>query len=67
MKELNTQTLQKAALKAGISEKTARKYRKQALSDKNPETILRVNPNPFEAHWSEVVEMLERAPELQAL
>ena len=67
MKELNIQTLQKAALKAGVSEKTARKYRKQALSNKKLETFPRVNPNPFEAHWHEVVEMLERAPELQAL
>lgn len=67
MKELNTKTLQKAALKAGISEKTARKYRKQTLSDKQPETFPRINPNPFEAHWHEVVEMLERAPEIQAL
>ena len=67
MKELNIQTLQKAALKAGISEKTARKYRKQALSDKKLEKFPRVNPNPFEAHWHEVVEMLERAPEVQAL
>lgn len=67
MKEINKGTLEKAALKVGISQKTARKYIKQKrLPNPQIERSHRIYPNPFEVHWSEVTAMLEASPELQA-
>lgn len=51
MKEIQKTTLEKAALKIGISQKTARKYIKQK---RLPNEQKKSNPcyrtNPFEAH-----------------
>ena len=67
MKEINKGTLEKAALKVGVSQKTARKYIKQKrLSNPQKDGSLRSYPNPFEAHWDKVTDMLETSPELQA-
>ena len=67
MKEINKGTLEKAALKVGISEKTARKYIKQKrLPNPQKKRPSRSYPNPFEGHWDKVTAMLEVSPELQA-
>lgn len=67
MKEINKGTLEKAALKVGVSQKTARKYIKQKrLPNPQQGCSLRTYPNPFEEHWNEVTTMLEASPELQA-
>jgi hypothetical protein len=67
MKEINKGTLEKAALKAGISQKTARKYIKQKrLPNEQKEGAPCSRPNPFEAHWDKVTGMLETSPELEA-
>jgi hypothetical protein len=67
MKEINKGTLEKAALKVGISQKTARKYIKQKrLPNQQKEKPLRSYPNPFEAHWDKVTGMLEASPELES-
>jgi len=62
-------TIQKvAAARAGISERTARKYEqagKLPSQMKRPHTW-RTRKNPFEDDWSWVVEQLERDPALQA-
>ncbi len=68
MKELNEgQTLDRAAIKAGMSENTARRYRKGApvKSARAPRTY-RTRVDPFEAVWPEVEKMLEAAPGLEA-
>ena len=64
-KESHKGTLARAALKAGISEKTARKYLKQNDNDSVTKQSA-PKPNPFESHWQELTERLEKAPELQA-
>ena len=67
MKEINKGTLEKAALKVGISEKTARKYIKQKhLPNSQKKYPARSYSNPFEEHWDKVTDMLEKSPELQA-
>lgn len=67
MKEINKGTLEKAALKVEVSQKTARKYIKQKrLSNQQKEASPRSRPNPFEAHWDKVTGMLEISPELEA-
>ena len=68
MKELNEgETLDRAAIKAGMSENTARRYRKGAerKGARGPRTY-RTRPDPFEAVWPEVEKMLEAAPGLEA-
>jgi len=60
-------TQELAAAKAGMSERTARKYeKKQALPSqlKHPQTH-RTRANPFGEDWGWVVEQLERDPALQ--
>jgi hypothetical protein len=57
-----------AAAKAGMDEKTARKWRKTALSPseaKKPRTH-RTRPDPFVEVWEEVEQLLEREPSLEA-
>ncbi len=68
MKELNEgETLERAALKSGMSENTARRYRKGAVSKgRRPPRTYRTRPDPFETVWSEVEKMLETAPGLEA-
>jgi hypothetical protein len=60
--------LSAAAAKAGMSEPTARKYRR---AGKLPTTLVaahtwRTRPDPFEAAWKEVEALLAREPRLQA-
>ena len=60
-------TQAQAAAKAGISERTARKYERAGKLPselKHPRTW-RTRPNPFEEDWSWVVAQLERDPALQ--
>src|SRR5215471_12131106 len=57
-----------AAAKAGMSERTARRYERAGKLPsqlKRPHTW-RSRPNPFEQDWPWVVEQLERDPALQA-
>jgi transposase len=68
MKELHEgQTLERAALKSGMSETTARRYRDgaPAKGSREPRTY-RTRPDPFEAVWPEVEKMLETAPGLES-
>ena len=66
---MNTEpTLSDAAKKAGVSEKTARKYarlRRLPSDVKQPHTW-RTRRDPFQAVWPEVVEKLQTNPNLQA-
>ena len=57
-----------AAARADLDPKTARKYIKSGKlpSDMKKEHNWRTRKDPFEKHWSEVEQMLESAPELQA-
>ena len=67
MKELKEgETLDRAAIKAGMSENTARRYRNgaPAKSAREPRTY-RTRVDPFEAVWREVEKMLEVAPGLE--
>ena len=60
--------LGRAALQAGMSETTARKYRRagQLPSECRPERRWRTRPDPFAAVWEEVRALLEVNPGLQA-
>lgn len=68
MKELNQgETLERAALKSGMSENTARRYREGARQKgSRPARGYRTRTDPFEAVWPEVEAMLEVAPGLEA-
>jgi transposase len=68
MKEIQKGTLRRAAVKAAVSEKTARKYirLKKLPSSLKLNRSYRTRSNPFSLHWEEIVRMLERSPELQA-
>lgn len=68
MKKLNEgETLERAALKSGMSENTARRYRKGATrKGARPGRAYRTRSDPFEAVWLEVEKMLEVAPGLEA-
>jgi hypothetical protein len=62
------ETLALAAAKAGMDEKTARKWRKMGLSPseaKKPRTY-RTRPDPFAEVWEEVEQLLEGEPSLEA-
>jgi transcriptional regulator with XRE-family HTH domain len=61
-------TQAQAAARAGMSERTARKYeqRGQLPSQLKQPRSHRTRPNPFEADWPWVVAQLERDPALQA-
>lgn len=68
--KLNQQetSLSDAASKAGMSEKTARKYRRSGRlpSQSKPERTWRTRKNPFEAVWDQVCSMLEINAGLEA-
>ncbi len=66
MKEIQKGTLEKASLKVGVSQKTARKYIKQKRLPNQQKKASPCHPNPFEAHWDKVTGMLETSPELEA-
>ena len=68
MKEKSKGTVRKAAMKANMCEKTARTYVKKEIKD-TPRKFRthRTRSDPFEAHWPEVVHMLERSPTLEAI
>jgi transposase len=68
MKELNEgETLERAALKSAMSEKTARRYREGApRKGALPRRAYRTRVDPFEAVWAEVEALLEAAPGLEA-
>lgn len=68
MRELaEGETLERAALKSGMSEVTARRYRKGATrKGARPARSYRTRTDPFEAVWAEVAAMLEIAPGLEA-
>ena len=68
MKELNEgETLDRAALKSGMSENTARRYREGATpKGARGQRAYRTRPDPFEAVWPEVEKMLEAAPGLES-
>jgi hypothetical protein len=69
MEELNKNNgIGMSAMKAGMDEKTARKY---ASAGKLPSEMKvprdwRTRPDPFEEHWPEVERRLREAPELEA-
>lgn len=60
--------LEKAALRAGLDRKTARKYLRtgQLPSQGAPGHDWRTRPDPFARHWAEVESLLRDAPELEA-
>jgi transposase len=68
MRELNEgETLERAALRSGMSETTARRYRKGAAPKGRREPrAYRTRTDPFEGVWPEVEKMLEEAPGLEA-
>ena len=68
MKKLNEgETLERAALKSGMSENTARRYREGApRKGARPGRTYRTRTDPFEVVWPEVEAMLEAAPGLEA-
>ncbi len=57
-----------AALRSGMSENTARRYRAGALpSQRRQPRRYRTRQDPFAAVWPEIVAMLEQAPGLEAV
>jgi hypothetical protein len=69
MKLIQTEeTLARAALKAGMDEKTARKYRDSGKlpSESRPSHSWRTRIDPFEEFWEEIRGHLESAPGLEA-
>src|SRR5258706_15016941 len=62
-------SLKKAAMKAGMDRKSARKYRDQAKlpSEARPPRTWRTRPDPLAEVWPELAEMLTREPALQAV
>lgn len=69
MREINKkETLTSAAAKAGMDEKTARKWRDSEMvpSQAKAEHTWRTRPDPFEDVWEEVRERLEANPGFEA-
>ncbi len=68
LKELNCgSTLEQAALKSGMSIKTARKYRNgDAIQDLKTEHTWKTRKDPFEEDWVVVTEFLELSDALEA-
>jgi transposase len=62
-------SLKKAAMKAGMDRKSARKYRDQAKlpSETRAPRTWRTRADPLAEVWPELAEMLEREPTLQAV
>lgn len=63
-----TGNLTRAALRADVDVKTARKYVRAGKlpSQMRAERDWKTRPDPFEAHWEECERILEDAPELEA-
>lgn len=61
-------TLALAAAKAGMDEKTARKYRDsgQLPSQSRVEHTWKTRPDPFESVWTEIKELIKPTPGLEA-
>lgn len=68
MRELKAgETIERAALRSGMSENTARRYREGApRKGTRPKRTYRTRADPFEAVWPDVEKMLEVAPGLEA-
>jgi len=69
MKRIQTEkTLAVAAAKAGMDEKTARRYRKlgKLPSECRPEHDWRTRKDPFEKDWGSIRELLDTQPGLEA-
>jgi hypothetical protein len=62
------QTFSTAAAKAGMSENTARKYRRSGTLPSQTKTARtwRTRPDPFEAVWEQIQAQLEQHPGLEA-
>src|SRR5688572_32187954 len=68
MKELGKGTpLCSAALRSGMSENTARRYRDKPLPSQRPPRTYRTRRDPFAEVWPEVESLLEAAPGLEAV
>jgi hypothetical protein len=65
----NGNTLRESSLKAGMDEKTARKYQRtgELPSESKEEHTWRTRDDPFEGVWEEVTQMLNIAPALEAV
>ena len=65
----NNRTLRESALKSGMDEKTARKYRRsgELPSERKAEHTWRTRPDPFEDVWEEVRQMVCTEPALEAV
>src|SRR5678815_3295182 len=62
------ESLSSAALRSGMSENTARRYREGALpSQRKVMRQYRTRPDPFAGVWPEIEGMLEQAPGLEAV
>lgn len=62
------ESLSSAALRSGMSENTARRYREGALpSQRKLVRQYRTRPDPFAGVWPEIEEMLKQAPGLEAV
>lgn len=68
MKQIKTKTQSVAAAKAGMTEKTARKYLKSAMlpSELPPSKPRGIRSNPFAGDWEEVLALLDSSPGLEA-
>jgi hypothetical protein len=68
MKDLGEgRPLSVSAKRAGMSENTARKYRRQGGSTTKEPRSYRTRRDPFEAVWPEIKKLLEESPGLEAL
>ncbi len=68
MKDLGEgRALSVSAKRAGMSENTARKYRRQGGAKAKVTRSYRTRRDPFEAVWPEIEKLLEEAPGLEAL
>ena len=65
----NEKTLRESALRAGMDEKTARKYRSTGVlpSESREEHTWRTRKDPFEDVWEEIRQMLSKEPALEAV
>jgi len=64
----NTYAVETAAAKSGMCTKTATKYLKSGKlpSECKKKRVHRTRTDPFAAHWSEIEELIQQSPELQA-
>ena len=62
------ESLSSAALRSGMSENTARRYREGGLpGQRRVVRQYRTRPDPFAGVWPEIERMLEQAPGLEAV